>query len=478
MLPLAKKRRARQCGNSDTRSEPKTRLRSLAHFTQNSDGDVAILFGLMALALFMMIGLAVDYGRFISARNQTIAATDAAVLAAARTLQTNGGDQTAAVKVAQTYYNQAIQNRIHVMSDTINFAVTDNATAVITTGNASVSTPFMGLGGTKSLPILHTNGTDYSKAVLAVGGNSQTNIEIGLMLDISGSMNSGTKLSDMKAAAGSLVDTVVWADQSKYTSRIAIVPFSGDVMPTSTLLASATNPAYSASITLGGKKYYPTKCVAERSGTQKYTDAAPGTNQYVLREYSTPGSGSPKMGPCVIDASGMLQPMTSDKTVLHSKITNLVAGGSTAGHVGTAWTYYMISPKWASVLPSASQPAAYGTTTTKKIAVLMTDGAYNMEHDSHGVTVGSAGAGTTVNGTDSATQAQAICTDMKNNGIEIYTIGFDMASNSAQDQVTAITTLSNCATDSSHFYNSQTGDALKSAFNDIALKISTLYLAQ
>ena len=452
--------------------------RLIGLFTEDRQGDVAILFGLMSLALFMMIGLAVDYGRFISARNQTIAATDAAVLAAARALQTNGGDQTAAVKVAQTYYAQAIKSRIGVTNDTINFAVTDNATAVVTTGNARVKTHFMGLGGTSWLPILHNSGVDYSKAVLAVGGNSNTNIEIGLMLDISGSMNDGTKLADMKSAANSLVDTVVWADQSQYTSRVAIVPFSGDVLPTSTLLASATNPTYSASISLSGKKYYPTKCVAERSGTQKYTDAAPGTNQYVLREYSTPGSGSPKMGPCVIDASGMLQPMTSDKTLLHNKITNLVAGGSTAGHVGTAWTYYMISPKWASVLQSASQPAAYGTTTTKKIAVLMTDGAYNMEHDSHGVTVGSTGAGTTVNGTNSATQAQAICTDMKKNGIEIYTVGFDMAGNSAQDQATAIATLSNCATDASHFYNSETGDALKSAFNDIALKISTLYLAQ
>jgi Flp pilus assembly protein TadG len=440
-----------------------------------------MLFGLMSLALFMMIGVAIDYGRWLNARNQTIAATDAAVLAAARALQTNGGNQTDALNVAKTYYAQATQARLKVKNDTITFAVTDNATAIVTTGNAYISTPFMALGHVPSLPILHANGIDYSKAVLAVGGNSATNLEIGLMLDISGSMNSGTKLADMKSAANSLVDTVIWANQSQYTSRLAIVPFSGDVMPTSSLLAAATNPTYSSSISLGSgsskKTYYPTKCVAERSGSQAYTDALPGTNRYVLREYGTPGSGSPKMASCVIDASGMLRPMTSDKTVLHSKINSLVAGGSTAGHVGTAWTYYMISPKWASKLPSGSQPVAYGTTTTKKIAVLMTDGAYNMEHDSHGVTVGSTGAGSSVNGTASATQAQSICTDMKNNGIEIYTIGFDLSGNSAQDQATALATLSNCASDASHFYNSETGDQLKAAFNDISLKISTLYLA-
>jgi hypothetical protein len=61
---------------------------------------------------------------------------------------------------------------------------------------------------------------------------------------------------------------------------------------------------------------------------------------------------------------------------------------------------------------------------------------------------------------------------MKAKGIEVYTVGFQL------DNQTAIDTLSKCATDASHFYNSSTGDALKAAFRDIALKISTLYLSQ
>ena len=166
----------------------------LGRFSRDTRGDVAILFGLMALALFMMIGLAVDYGRFLSARNQTLAATDAAVLAGARALQTNGGDQQAALALAKTYYVQATQSRISVNNDGIGVRFGDNATSVMATGNASISTPFMGLGGTKSLPLLHADGTDYSKAVLAVGGNAETNLEISMMLDVSGSMGEGTKL--------------------------------------------------------------------------------------------------------------------------------------------------------------------------------------------------------------------------------------------------------------------------------------------
>ncbi|MBS0232588.1 MAG: TadE/TadG family protein [Proteobacteria bacterium] len=459
-------------------------------FLAESRGSVAIIFGLTMFVLFLMIGLAVDYARFVNARSQTIEATDAAVLAGARALQTNGGDQSAAVKVAETYYQQATKNRIPVLdqSDSIDFVVTDNGTAMETTGNARVATPFMhlaflGSDHMQSLPLLHSDGTDYSKAVLAVGGNGQTNLEVSLMLDISGSMGQGTKLQDMKDAANDLVDIVVWQDQSEYTSRIAVVPFSADVYPTSDLFKAATGqdqtskPSY---IKLSGTKYYPTPCVAERPN-KNYTDDAPGKNKYVLREFDTrPSRTNAPSGtaPCGIDTSGMIVPMTSDKSTLHDKINSLVDGGNTAGHVGTAWAYYLLSPNWAPYLPSASKPVAYGTAKTKKIAVLMTDGAYNQEHDSNGVSTGDSGAGSSVNGTDSASQAKSVCTDMKKNGVEVYTVGFDLAGNSKQDQKTALDTLSNCATDTDHFYNSSTGDALKAAFRDIALKISSLYLSQ
>ncbi|HML29255.1 MAG TPA: pilus assembly protein, partial [Hyphomicrobium sp.] len=171
-------------------------LKAGAAFRRDERGSVAIIFAFTIFVLCAMVGLAVDYARFINARTQTIAATDAAVLAGARALQSNGGDQTAAVQVAETYYQQATKNRINVVpnSDNINFVVADNGTAMATTGNAQISTPFMhfafsllGNQGT-TLPLLRADGSDYSKAVLAVGGNGQTNIEVAMMLDITGSM--------------------------------------------------------------------------------------------------------------------------------------------------------------------------------------------------------------------------------------------------------------------------------------------------
>ena len=131
--------------------------------------------------------------------------------------------------------------------------------------------------------------------------------------------------------------------------------------------------------------------------------------------------------------------------------------------------------------PTANQAAAYDTAynintkvgdpkaiVLKKIAILMTDGDYNQEYNSAGTMTYFGGS--PVNDT-SANQATALCTAMKAKGIEVYTVAFSAGgglSSSAQ------TLLTNCATDTSHFYNASTGSALQSAFRDIALKISSL----
>ncbi len=442
-------------------------------------GSVAIIFGLTIFVLFAMVGLAVDYARFVNARSQTIAATDAAVLAGARALQSNGGDQEDAERVAMTYYQQATLNRIHLLSDSIHFDAVDNGTAMEADGNAVISTPFMhlafGLAGTQSstLPLLRADGSDYSKAVLAVGGNGEQSLEVSLMLDITGSM-AGQKLTDMKAAASDLVNIVVWQDQSKYTSKIAIVPFAYDVRPPSSILTNIRGIGSSPNTKqkISGTTYYLSDCVVERAGSEAYTDAAPGAGKYLMGHYVKKVNNKVN---CDVPAAAELLPLTSDKSALLTKISNLSTAGSTAGHLGTAWAWYLLSPNWGSLWSSASRPAAYGTEKLKKIAVLMTDGEYNTQYTSQGIPDGSSSltkCPNAANGVCSSAQAVSLCTGMKAKGIEVYTVGFQL------DNQIAVDTLSKCATDANHFYNSSTGDALKAAFRDIALKISTLYLSQ
>ena len=75
-------------------------------------------------------------------------------------------------------------------------------------------------------------------------------------------------------------------------------------------------------------------------------------------------------------------------------------------------------------------------------------------------------------------RAVSVCTNMKKNGIEIYTVAFDMASLGTREAAIAEATLKACGTDISHFYNSLTASDLQSAFRDIALKLSPIRLSQ
>ena len=58
----------------------------------------------------------------------------------------------------------------------------------------------------------------------------------------------------------------------------------------------------------------------------------------------------------------LIMPMTKDKTALKARIDKLTTGGSTAGHMGTAWAYYLLSPKWNSIC--FRRPAPRGPTAT------------------------------------------------------------------------------------------------------------------
>ncbi len=443
-------------------------------FVHDRSGNVAVMFAVISVVLMMAVGAAVDVGRWLYARDQTSAAIDAAVLAGGRSLQTNNTDTAAAVAIAQKFYAENVKRRPSLLNDTVNFSVVDNGKAMAASGTAYIKTPFLQVANIDKLPVLSLTQAQSAKAVLQVGGNGGENLEVSMMLDITGSM-AGQKIQDLKDAATDLIEIVVWDDQSKFTSKVALVPFSEDIrLPTTTALnkARGTGLVTSKSVGSGNNKttYYLSDCVVERTGTQKYTDAAPTTNQYVMGHYTSSYTGtSTKKGVCVVPAGAEVMPLSSDKTALEAKVTGLSAGGGTAGHLGTAWAWYALSPNWSSLWSTSSQPRAYGSANLKKIAILMTDGEYNTQYDTNGISTTTSPA----NGT-STVQARALCTAMKAKGITVYTVGFQLGGSNSE----SYQTLSQCATDTGKFYNAADGEQLKQAFRDIALKLTSLYLSK
>ncbi len=481
--------------------------------SRDESGNVAMLFGLTSVIVVTLVGGAVDYGRWLSARNQTQTAIDSALLAAGRTAQTTYGDATKAVLSATSYYNQMRSNI--TVNDTINFVAVNSATTFQARGTAFIKTPFLTLVGIAQLPVLQLGDVKQAESTIAVGGNSGTNIEVSMMLDTTGSM-AGQKLIDMKTAAKDLIDIVVWADQSQYTSKVALAPFSavvnvGDyfqpvtnqnptpashyVYPTTCYNSNGTlkNTCKNQSQYLIIDNIAKAKCVTERLGVDELTDAKPGTNSWITTyndalaynfSHTTPLVSSGVTNKSNWDTLAETQtttcperstvtPLTSDKTALKAAIDGFVAENTTAGAIGHAWAWYLLSPEWQNIWPSNSRPLSYsmlnetgeyGQPKLRKIAVLMTDGAYNSTN----------GQAFNDNSTPTAairTRALGLCTGMKAKGITVYTIGFQVGNDS-----NAVNMLSSCATSTSNFYNAANGDALRAAFRDIALQIAKLHI--
>lgn len=428
---------------------------SLYRLARDERGSTAMIFALTVAIVVSMVGGAVDYGRAVKVRDQIQNAVDAAILAGARSWQLDG-DLVVAQQRALDFYNR--NKPLDVPSNVTGFTSDVVRNALTLEAEALVPTPFLSLIRNQGFTV-----QARAEALLAVGGNSETNLEISMMLDITGSM-AGQKIIDLREAAKDLIDIVVWSDQSEYTSKVAIAPFAPRVNVGSFVANFTGLPA---TRTISGQTRKLIQCVTERIGTHEFTDQAPGAGAY-LRPYngitnssnSSYNSNWSSSGNCT-DPSEQILPLTSDRTALKNRIDTFTAGGSTAGAIGTAWAWYLLSPKWAHFWPSASQPVAYGTANTQKIAVLMTDGEYNYW----------GGASSNVSTTNN--KALTLCTGMKNAGITVYTVGFDLGGSTA-----AINMLRSCASDPSKFYNADDGSALRAAFRDIALQIATLRLSQ
>jgi Flp pilus assembly protein TadG len=565
-------------------------------------GAMAVFLAIAIIPLVAFVGLAVDTTRGYLVKSRLSSAVDAAALAGGRVYTSANRDAD-----IQMYFTANFPNGF-MSATTQPLQITPNDTdkKLTVAAQASIPTTFMRLVGIDTIPI-------SSSAEVAI---ESQNIEVALVLDITGSMK-GQPLADLKAAANELIDIVVQDDQSLFYSKMALIPYSqsvnvgtayadkvrgkpeakkiSSITKGSTTIINSTNHGFSTGdkiyiVNANNSSSYPLnntlssndsswrdltpkanstrpnfwavrkiddnsfslrrcdddndscadadtsavsssswssysantasiycttpgcqylafrrdndnywvtwkisdRCVTERVGANVATDAAPSATRVGPRYVPDSSSGND----CV---SSAILPLTSNKSTLHSRINDLDDGGSTAGQIGIAWGWYMLSPTfdnphpssitspdvWSAdtkIWPTDSQPAAYGTPKLMKVVIIMTDGEFNTPYR-NGVIAQDAGSNSggsnfkinqnSDNG-DPFTQAQNLCTAMKapGKGIVVYTVGFNISSSTAVTNL-----LNNCATSPSYVYLPEGGEELQDAFQDIAMKISKLRLS-
>ena len=220
-------------------------------------------------------------------------------------------------------------------------------------------------------------------------------------------------------------------------------------------------------------------CMIERPAAtgHAYDDANPSTAAFPALSSTVPTTTCP---PAVT-----VTPLSNDPKVLNAAIDSLAAGGGTAGHIGTAWGWYTLSPKWSAFWPAGSSPAA-ASPSVVKIAIIMTDGGFNWHYDSanNAVNDDSTTNSSTLGNGLSRNQASTVCTNMKNAGIEIFTVGVEVSSASGlASDAAALQVLQNCGAPlpgdtmfSQHYYsvsnNNDPTAGLDATFKSIATQIA------
>lgn len=445
---------------------------TITRFTADRNGNFAILTALCSSALLLAVGLGVNVAQSYQVKSSLQNALDAAVTSTARDLTIG------AIKVEDA--RTAVEAFLRANSDS-KFSVQDGfvldtldidplTRTVSATAYANVALAFQ---------IFSTR--DPRISIDSAALYSDRRIEVAMMLDITGSM-AGNKIKDLKTAAASAVGRLLEKnlDPNNPRVRVALVPYANSVnvgrdIAEKAVFVETTDDDRKQAPSSNDPKLVsaarPDNCATERKGDYRYSNDGPSAsmvNRDLLlgayaKNYNTP----------TCSQKSVMVPLTVDATKLTDTIAGFVAEGGTAGHIGIQWSWYMLSRQWADVVGAAAAPAAKDPKKVGKYAILMTDGEFNLGYADAAKVDQVYGTAAKLR---SMPHAKALCEAMRNDGIEVFTIGFDLKEEDAKD------VMRSCATpDTSsfkHYYEAATGEQLKAAFDTIVSNIEGLALTR
>lgn len=352
---------------------------SATRFPREEEGSLMI-FGLILMVMMMMLGgFAVDLMRYENTRTNLQNTLDRATLAAAALSQKM--DREAVVRD----YMQKAGIADQLLSVTVTTSL--NSSVVRSVGRAETN-PFF-------LPLMGID--DFDAVGSSTAEQAISNLEIALVLDVSGSM-SGTKLANLKLAANAFVDTILNNDPNNRVS-ISIVPYNAQVNIGPDLVPkfNITNANQVANVNCVEfpAAAYDTLALSQTSPMpmMAYADYSNSTNRIdgwvdpTDTNFATPNYGS---APCKPSTVNVVRLPNNNPDVLKSQINALQAGGNTSITLGMKWGVTMLDPSMRPVfhdlsagglVPAelADRPYAYDDPDNLKIVILMTDG----EHVSH-----------------------------------------------------------------------------------------------
>lgn len=454
-----------------------------AAFVRDERGGMAVVFATSLTALLLTSGVAIDYARLQDVRSQLQRDLDAAVLGAATDPRAGETPQAS----AQRYFSTNWVDKFGAYTVAVNVARSaDNRI----TGQASVRVPttLMALAGIEDVLV------DAASEVELTGQD----VEVSLVLDTTASM-AGTKLAALQSAAKSLIDTAYELPDAQDHIRIGLVPFSQYVnVGISNRGASWLTVANDSSI-----EHTDCRTVTPVIGTSNcrmetfysHNDGVPYSYQAEVCDNlygpettdCTPWTEVNTWNGCVGSRNNPLDvededyankvpglmntacgapiaPLTNDTDALKTQIDGLIATGDTYIPAGLMWGWSTLSKE-----APFEEAKGYGEETAglpvRKIMVLMTDGA-NTLYPSYPYHA------TELSGAQANTLTDQLCANIKDAGIEIYTVAFEVGDEDVKDR------LRSCASSLTKFFDAPTPEDLGAAFRNIAKGFTPLRLAR
>lgn len=368
-----------------TRQTVQTARARITLFARGEDGSFVILGLYLLMAMLIVGGVAVDILRHDYRRVVLQSTIDTAVLAAADL------DQSLAPKaVVESYAEKA------GITDYIdNIKVTDsiNSRVVSVAASAEVETMFI-------------NALGFDKLDLNTGGTAREDIrdvEVSMVLDISGSMGSYNRLANLKTASEDFVTTVLTApDGSNIDGEVSVslVPYSTQVNAGETVLDALNitdGHDYSNCIDFANDSDFSSTTL-DRSATYRQTA------HFDPFHYANTVSDQMESSPnwvCPTDSFAEITYFQDSITDLKTAINAFTPGANTSIDVGLKWGAALLDPDFRNITPDlvatseadsdfSNRPLDWDAADAMKVLVVMTDGAnttqYGLKSDHSGDT--------------------------------------------------------------------------------------------
>ena len=413
-------------------------------FLSNSQGAVILIIGLAIIPLAIALGLMIDSTRSYTAYNRLQGAVDAAALAGANSME----NEEESIEEAATRFFASNYADDYLGGDLANFsAVFDEASgAIVVSAEVLLPTTFMRVAGKNDVVIEAT-----ASAMTQTSG-----LELALVVDVTGSMDDTVggvkKIDSLKTAATALLAILYGENDTVEDLFVSLVPYSSAVnigTDRSSFVKNLDESAFAPETWQG--------CVEARDGGDDQTDMLPTASATKFDPYNFK-SYIDVFGTDFGDSANMfcpsqpITPLEPSRQAIEDEIDALTASGATLTNIGMVWGWRSLSPtwrgNWGTGIP-ADRPLDYDADDNIKAIVFMTDGQASIfDYTAYGL-LSEERLGTsdvTLANQEIDDRLLAVCNSMKAEGIQIFTIMFDL------DSPVVEALYRDCATSAEHFF--------------------------